>query len=899
MALHSDSSDNPTPSHLLQLVLQQLELLDPPPSLASETASISSAETESSSNSFTGVEILFNDQGISNSFPSSVVEAIRHVVGKLSLQRNSLRSLPTNFTGMEQLTYLDLSFNKFTHFPAVLTKLTSLVILDLSGNQIDRLPKNIENLVTLKILSLSSNRFKYLTPSILDMVELYVIQVDGNPWVIPPPALMLDNTSRSEDQSEWFDNVKTYVANNVDFINEKLALEPLPDNSDADLEAFDSALVDEIDSGIAPPPKMRDISSIINWIKLSQMYKNDSTESDTSTTDLSDKPTQQSNEGMMTTSSRAAKRMGFVVKKPQKDALGSSAPSIKTARDSLKLSPTALAFSPPDIPSLPVPNMRSHIRGLSHDSIMEPSKQIDRNAVDEHSNGAVNHNGGRTRPANMARERSHSASATTSPEKESMSGAYFRRLSTLNEEMKPTASPSYLDIEKRVILAARNILFALTEFHSTVQRCSRLCNEKYITVQLTERLYTGKSYNDQLVSVLEKQGSIIKQGEEHSREESLKAIKAIVSTAVVSISNFKDLAKFCREHIYGFTAGIDVKFIRSMILVTYGSINELYNSWNILNDTVETAPNYSEPNDDLSMRQPSNSSVRSAGDLPFPSYNTSSGSTTGSPLSGSFPLNTLQKDYSEMDQALYEGLETAANAARALLAQLTDAVANNTITANAQVSSASITSHVKNLTTRCTVAVDVTRKLKDRLDHIRRLPTLKYSDRKIFWDEMNLFLKSIIAILSTTKSAMSDLPYLKGMQSFITLTKLTKELPPLIDSSSYKAMMGGDPTATAAAQQVQQYQLHPPPVPIDTNGANLALSAPPTTPLSAVLGPAAMAVLPSPPANKTFMHSPFIPSADPSVTLSSASPLSPSPVDRSANGSKPSPSLGGDYNAFT
>ncbi|CDO54485.1 hypothetical protein DV113_004989 [Geotrichum candidum] len=897
MAQHSASGEDSTAAHLLQLVLQQLEVLDSPPSAASDAASISSVDTESSSTSSAGVEILLNDQGITNSFPSSVAQAIRHVVGKLSLQRNSLRSLPTNFIGMEQLTYLDLSFNKFTHFPSVLTKLPSLVILDLSGNQIDRLPRNIENLDSLKILSLSSNRFKYLTPSILDMVELLVIQVDNNPWVLPPPELMLDSTSRSEDQSEWFDKVKAYVSNNADLIEEKLALEPLPDQNETDTDSTDTLPVDEVESSITPPPEMRDISSIINWIKLSQMYKNDPTESDTSTADPSEQHQPQSNEGMLTISSRAAKRMGFVIKKSQKDASGQSAPSIKTARDSLKLSPTALAFNPPEMPSLPVPSVRSHMRGLSHDSIMEPAKHIDRNPVDEHNNGVVQFDGGRITTTKISRERSHSASATTSPEKESMSGAYFRRLSTLNEEKKPTTSLSYLDVEKRVILAARNILFALTEFHSTVQRCSRLCNEKYVTVQLTERLYTGKSYNDQLVSVLEKQGTMMKPGEERSREESIKAVKAIVSTAVVSISNFKELAKFCREHIYGFTAAIDVKFIRSMILVTYGSINELYNSWNILNDTVETAVGYNEPVDSLGLRQLSNSSSRSAGDLPFPSFNTNgSGSITGSPLSSTFPLSTLQKDYSEMDRALYEGLEAAANAARALLAQLTDALSKSAITTNAQVPSASIAAHVKNLSTRCSVAVEVTRKLKDRLDHVRRLPSLKFSDRKLFWDDMNAFLKGIIAILSTTKSAMNDLPYLKGTQSFITLTKLTKELPPLIDSSSYKAMMG-DPTTAGQ----QQHQLHPPPIPIDTNGANLALPAPPTTPLAAALGPAAMAVLPSPPANKTFVHSPFIPSADSSVTLTSASPLSPSSAGAAgtANGSKLSPSLGGDYNAFT
>lgn len=63
MAQHSASGEDSTAAHLLQLVLQQLEVLDSPPSAASDAASISSVDTESSSTSSAGVEILLNDQG--------------------------------------------------------------------------------------------------------------------------------------------------------------------------------------------------------------------------------------------------------------------------------------------------------------------------------------------------------------------------------------------------------------------------------------------------------------------------------------------------------------------------------------------------------------------------------------------------------------------------------------------------------------------------------------------------------------------------------------------------------------------------------------------------------------------------------------------------------------------
>ena len=767
---------------------------------------------------------------------------------------------------------------------------------------IDRLPKNVGNLDSLKILSLSNNRFKYLTPSVLDMIELIVIQVDGNPWVYPPKAIMQHPASQSDDQSEWLEKLRAYLETHIDMIENALeesgAVTPLTSLREMS-DLSQSFAAQDFGSISENQPELKDITSLTNWIKLSEAYDipkdGDKTPEVPYQEGLVEAADRSRSNSESVASSRAAKRMGFIVKKHREvgkpdEPQSATLPSIKSARDSLRISPTAPSFhsfsnSMSHVSEKGLAPVRVHMRGLSHDSIMEPASH-DRSNVDD-QNQPFQHSpvtpGARMKQKTLARERSHSASATSSPEKESASGAYFRRLSTLNEEMKPTSlkSMTYLDIEKRVILAARNILFALMEFHSTMRRCSRLCNDKIINVKMTEFLYAGKSYNDQLVSVLEKEESRLNSKEEVSQDQSQQAVKSIVSSCLTSIANFKQMARFCREFLYRFTSVIDSKFIRSMILVTYGSINELYNSWNILNDSVETAPRYAEPGpisetpatSNTSLRQASNSSTRSAGELPFPSISMTG--TSSSPLLASFPsgpFNVLTKNYTETDNALYEGLEAAANAARSLLAQLTEAVSKSTIanTGTSRMPNASVATHVKNITNKCSIAVDVTRKLKDRLEYVRKLSTLDISDRKEFWDDMSAFLKGIIAILSTTKSAMNDLPYLKGTQSFITLTKLTKELPPLIDASSYKAMMVDNfqlqqqqylmqQQQVLQQQQQQQYETG--------YSNNLSLSAPPTTPLSAVLGPAAMAVLPSPPATKTFMHSPFIPSSDSSVSL--------------------------------
>lgn len=128
--MHRHQTDlNPSSAQLLQVVLTQLESLDnkDPPSSpssstanskrdSSETASVRSEDTESTFSA--GVEITLNNLGIT-SLPLDVADAIKHVVGKLSLQGNLLTSLPKSFLSMEKLTYLDLSHNNFSTFPSV------------------------------------------------------------------------------------------------------------------------------------------------------------------------------------------------------------------------------------------------------------------------------------------------------------------------------------------------------------------------------------------------------------------------------------------------------------------------------------------------------------------------------------------------------------------------------------------------------------------------------------------------------------------------------------------------------------------------------------------------------------------------------------------------------------
>lgn len=463
--------------------------------------------------------------------------------------------------------------------------------------------------------------------------------------------------------------------------------------------------------------------------------------------------------------------------------------------------------------------------------------------------------------SHSSRERSHSLSVTSSPEKESASGAYFRRLSTLTEEIKPTSllekHAEYLEIERRIVVTARNVLFSLVEFQSILRRCTRLCNDKTVSVTMSELLYSGQSYNDNLVRALEQEETRTRAGEEISMDELQTFVKKITQTCITSMKHFRQMAQFCNENLFGFTSHIDVKFIRCLVLVTFGSFNELFNSWNLLNDAEnpptyptqehaapplhtqvespasympmsfsrsETALAYSKqgghhpgplammPGITLPSQPNLSSPTTPSGPAPpqFSIHRGASAATGSSPQVGSF---------AEADEALYYGLEAAASAAKTLLRQLTETLSKESANSS-KTPNASVTTHVKNLSQRCIIGVEVTQKLKERLENIRKVkqttvtastggtstpatgtsgglfapPQLDLVERKRFWDDMNTFVKGIIGLLGSTKSAFNDLPYLKNTPNLATLSKITKDIPPLMEASSYKFLIAAAPT---------------------------------------------------------------------------------------------------------
>ncbi|KUL84499.1 hypothetical protein ZTR_06186 [Talaromyces verruculosus] len=115
--------------------------------------------------------------------PEGVVDLIkdeveRHVL--LSLSNNQLLHIPYRFAECAHLRYLNIRANNFREFPKGIYKLPLLEILDLSRNKISRIPDEVRKLTSLRVFSIMQNRLDDLPAGLADMNKLQIVKVSGN-----------------------------------------------------------------------------------------------------------------------------------------------------------------------------------------------------------------------------------------------------------------------------------------------------------------------------------------------------------------------------------------------------------------------------------------------------------------------------------------------------------------------------------------------------------------------------------------------------------------------------------------------------------------------------------------------------------------------------------------------
>ncbi|KAK7565947.1 RAM signaling pathway protein-domain-containing protein [Phyllosticta paracitricarpa] len=122
--------------------------------------------------------------------PDDVVDIIKADIERLALSHNSFTTLPLRLSECARLRYLNVRYNALREFPPAILQIRTLEILDVSKNKIREIPDDIANLTSLKVLAIQRNRIEKLPVCLGDISSLHMLKLDGNPISFPPPEIL-------------------------------------------------------------------------------------------------------------------------------------------------------------------------------------------------------------------------------------------------------------------------------------------------------------------------------------------------------------------------------------------------------------------------------------------------------------------------------------------------------------------------------------------------------------------------------------------------------------------------------------------------------------------------------------------------------------------------------------
>jgi hypothetical protein len=605
---------------------------------------------------------------------------------------------------------LSLQNNALTMLPQYFTRLDKLRYLDIHENKFTVFPEILTKMTDLEILDISFNSLSELPEDLGTLKNLKVLSLKNNNFETIPPSILsmkelrileLENNPFTPEISQFLNSIP-YKSQTVEWLQE--------------IKTFlltNRPIVDEqhFTEGEHDRPTMLPAVSQLNIQQSKGVERSRSiSESYVST--------------------RAAKRMGFInVKK---------APTMELSNEPIKEDEAVESRR----------NRSYSTTGVSSDE-----------AVDTSTPHGIRHD----QPSLHSRSNSQTVSGTASPigsDKldsipEHRSNDYFKRLSILPETRSNLTQLKMVDF-------SRKILFAFSEFQSTMKKMNTFCSDKQVIIDMVSQLYASKTMIDRLVESLEKTDAGSSQG--------VVSIDEILRTVTQAVSVFKKMIETLTSNLSSYTRNTDICFVRMLLLSLFMSYSEVYNAFTILSPETNTKKEQQTP-----------PVIQSRAQLPplrIPDVNPSIGITQQQ-------LN----EYSEVDDKLYESLNTVLQSSSQVYSELNDAISKSAI-ANAKFEeyqlSASAIQKIKELTGTCVTSMDLNKKISIKLNN-QNVRNMTLMEKKKFYDDINSLLKSIITILASTKAIMNESTILHEVRpSLASLTKATKDVTIMLEVSSYR-----------------------------------------------------------------------------------------------------------------
>ena len=475
--------------------------------------------------------------------PESVVDLIKAEVERLSLSHNQIWHIPLRFAECPHLRYLNIRSNVFREIPRGVYKLHQLEILDVSRNKVRRITGDIKNLKALRVFSVVHNRVEDLPTELCEMTKLQILKIAENPL-----RLKLKKIVETKESEVSFSEMTDHERETAITLEIKRYLRQVhPVMTPVDVEA--SLQSDDNPTETTPKPLKRSLSVRFPVIPSSNSQEpatGGNRSSPIQSTNPPPVPTRSHYRMTSGTQPNAFRRPGIAPLIAQNNERNrSNSESVLQASNAARHKRMGmLRKEKPELDSIDElkVNRNSHLRGFSHGSVLK-------------RNGALSSPGGNS---------SSSPSSPRDPRRQRL--AFVKRLSSLPEHK--------VEAEWRspVIEGAKGILYALYQIHPQISGLIAAIRGKDVrrsTLEFT--FFNASTHVDRLNEALE-QAEIADAADRDAVEDT---VRRDCATCIMAYTH---VAAQLQDKVKKIVAGTDARYVRTLMLLLYGSTVEVRNA---------------------------------------------------------------------------------------------------------------------------------------------------------------------------------------------------------------------------------------------------------------------------------------------------------------------------------
>lgn len=475
--------------------------------------------------------------------PDAIVDLIIVDVERLSLSHNLLRYIPVRITDCSQLRYLNIRSNDFKEIPPSLYSMPLLEILDVSKNKITSISPEIKRLESLRVFSIVFNRLTDLPIELAELPRLKVLKVGENPFR-KSIKRVIQQKETEVAYAEMLENERD-TAMTAEILRHLRGLRL----SSANALPVDGGEVNEPNSAIEPPRLNRRASSgrfpVVPASLPTETGENGEPGSHNNKPSLPAKShlrglSGQSASGIM------QKRPGIAPVVSGNERNRSNSESVIQASAAARQKRMGmLRRDRTELDSIDETSVvrQSHLRGRSFGSMLRKNGSIS-------SPGAASSSP--NSPKDFRKDRSQ----------------FVRRLSSLPEHKTDQS-------RRPLIEGAKGILYALYQVHPHISgliNASKGRDARRSGLEMS--FYNASTHVDKLNKSLEYVENIDAEDDEAwDRVED-----AINSDCAICIKSFKHVIQQMQETTHKIVVGADPRYVRSLMLLLYGSILEIRNA---------------------------------------------------------------------------------------------------------------------------------------------------------------------------------------------------------------------------------------------------------------------------------------------------------------------------------